>query len=230
MKTKLVQTEDYLLFIDANGTPIVGQFHYDFNSENHVEMTYDFTKQTYHRSPILAYTLINPEAKELDLPLLLNPFDSLNRRKFIYLVKNTKGGEKGNFTFEVIRFECLEEAEEWCKGKSHLEIEQQEMVVSQSKQFSLEDIQKAIEMARDYIAYMKFGEIKVEFDGGADKIIQSLSTKQYPKEFIPEYYCTGTSMEEDMNCPCFEMEGNKCKFKTITNSEGKQQLVGTYKW
>ena len=47
--------------------------------------------------------------------------------------------------------------------------------------------------------------------------IQSLSQVKIPIAFEAEYYCTNTTMEEDVNCPCFESEGNKCKVKVIDN-------------
>jgi len=55
-----------------------------------------------------------------------------------------------------------------------------------------------------------------------EEIIQSLSTQQLPKEFIPEIRI----INQDYR---FE-RGQRKELKTITNSEGKQELVGTYKY
>jgi hypothetical protein len=52
--------------------------------------------------------------------------------------------------------------------------------------------------------------------------IQSLSTQQLPKEFIPEYK---DFLEGGLGNP-IEVR----RFKTITNSEGKQEIQGTYKY
>lgn len=85
---------------------------------------------------------------------------------------------------------------------------------AQSKQFSLEDMKDILEEGLNW------------FDGGRDKeirdsetwfnhYIQSLSNKQLPKFFIPE---------ENYG------DGALIKYKTIINSEGKEELVGAYKY
>ena len=98
---------------------------------------------------------------------------------------------------------------------------------AQSKQFSLEDM-------------IAFG--KKCFYKGFDKsenddsncytawreenpgLIQSLSIQQLPKEFIPKY-----EREHDDTVPFPKMKDSKT-IKTITNSEGKSELIGTYKY
>lgn len=223
MKTKLVQTEDYLLFIDANGTPIVGQFHYDFNSENHVEMTYDFTKQTYHRSPILAYTLINPEAKELDLPLL-PPFGEVSVENLALKAYHIDSME----TLDLPPFEDTKNCVEgFIKGYK---------AAQQAKQYSLDDMKKAIEMARtgygwdgninvvDNLDNDGYGGCVDNFDKefkfkSEEEIIQSLTTQRMPSEFIPELVIISNDKVY------FDKQ-----LKTITNSEGKQELVGIWKY
>ena len=57
--------------------------------------------------------------------------------------------------------------------------------------------------------------------------IQSLSTQQLPKEFIPETYCNYGD-----ECPskgAYDKQ-HLCdvRLKTIKNSEGKKELVGKY--
>src|SRR5690606_13674129 len=55
------------------------------------------------------------------------------------------------------------------------------------KQFSLEDVKKAIEMAREY-DFVQFTNGETEYKYTEEEIVQSLSTQQtYPKEFIPEW-------------------------------------------
>lgn len=228
MQTKLIKTKDYLILIDEEVEIIhPSYYYYKHFGEDVISHTDDVMKglntvenlnKDNFFSKIIAYRKLNENAKELDLPLLPNPFNPLNRRKFIYLVKNTKGGEKGNIIFEVIRFECLKEAEEWCKDKPHLEIEQQEIVVSQSKQFSLEDINKAI--AFGFGIYRK--EDRAPFNLEINEFIQSLSTQQLPKEFIPDY----EEIEVDRFIPKMPIN----ILKTITNSEGKEELIGIYKY
>lgn len=104
--------------------------------------------------------------------------------------------------------------------------------------FSLEDMRKAIEMAR---------ETREEFDleGNSEgwigydeeEIIQSLSTQQLPKEFIPSVKCGRCYMPNGDKEGCWsarECSRNNGDYKDVfistTNSEGKQELVGTYKY
>lgn len=104
--------------------------------------------------------------------------------------------------------------------------------------FSLEDIKKAIEMAR----LMTDDGVEDSFDtesisgltelctyGLRDKyseeeIIQLLSTQQLPKEFEPRMYPKYTQydgFEEDDEIPVMTP-------MTYTNSEGKQEIQGRY--
>src|SRR5690606_9167115 len=106
---------------------------------------------------------------------------------------------------------------------------------AQSKQFSLEDMKKAIEMAREYefVQYTN-GETKDKYSEA--EIIQSLSTQQLPKEFVPTiFYRTSSSgrtitlkeysgFSEQMKLQC------KLYFASNNNSEGKEVLIVTYKY
>lgn len=100
---------------------------------------------------------------------------------------------------------------------------------AQLKQFSLEDVKKAIEMAREQSepyyggGGLVLSEPIYEDKHTEEEIIQSLSTQQLPKEFIPEWKQTHSGIFRENNIPYATM-------KTITNSEGKKELVGTYKY
>lgn len=89
---------------------------------------------------------------------------------------------------------------------------------TQSKQFSLEDMKKAFEA----------GEARWGTDGLIDsepsfgEFIQSLSTQKLPSEFIPEY----DEIIVDKLVPKMPID----TIKTITNSEGKEELVGVYRY
>lgn len=100
----------------------------------------------------------------------------------------------------------------------------------QSKQFSLEDMKKAIDRAY-CIGYSdkKINEhchlgIKRE-----EEIIQSLSNQQLPQSFIPEYIGGGEYLAGEIGGNEIWAEYPK-ELKTITNSEGKQEIKGHYIW
>lgn len=103
--------------------------------------------------------------------------------------------------------------------------------------FSLEDMKKAIEMAREY-EFIQFGGGDTESKYTEEEIIQSLSTQQLPKEFVPEYTLIKENgireLMKDEFYQKFPEELPNCvfekKLKTITTSEGKQLLVGNYKY
>lgn len=170
---------------------------------------------------IIGYRKLIESAEDLDLPLLPNPFE--NDGKTLKLAK-----EYVNEKYELYAFKQSLVNIFLCgyKARSH-------------KQFSLEDVKKAIEMAR----IMKDDECE-EFDtesisglaetctyGLKDKytkeeIIQSLIVQYLPNEFVPEYIypneCYGQCGICDRSC---DMKA----FKTIKNSENKQELIGVYK-
>lgn len=81
--------------------------------------------------------------------------------------------------------------------------------------FSLEDMKKAIEMATH------INPNNTDRFYSKEEIIQSLSTQQLPKEFIPEIEQYTQNYHKDIWYN---------RIKTITNSEGKEFLVGTYKY
>lgn len=89
---------------------------------------------------------------------------------------------------------------------------------AQSKQFSLEDMKKAIEFSYNAGRRLERKAVSPDFNFKIyrEELIQSLSTQQLPKEFIPEYEA--------------KTEFGPFKLKTITNSQGKEELVGTYKY
>lgn len=157
---------------------------------------------------IVAYYALK-EAKKLDLPLLPNPFEELDLEELSNLFI-----ENDNNTPDIL----------FIKKQAFIE----GYKAAQAKQFSLEEMNIAIEMAREgnFSNYEHFGY--VDWDNTEDKIIQSLSTQQLPKEFIPEYekYCsTGRKCDS---------KGSNCKSAILkpktTNSEGKETIVGTYKY
>jgi len=164
------------------------------------------------------YYPLTKEAKELDLPLLPNPFEEEPLMKQASKLRELRGYHKDNhYSF--------------CGGF----IEGYKAAQS-DKRFSLEDVKKAIQMAKTLV------EGKQEFEienilGSSDgtygisekyteeEIIQALSTQQLPKVFIPEYTNTNSYGSETNG-----YDSGNFILKTITNSEGKEELIGTYKY
>ena len=97
-----------------------------------------------------------------------------------------------------------------------------------NKQFSLEDIKKAIEMAREgnFSNYEHYGY--VDWVNSEEQIIQSLSTQQLPVGFIPEPNDIGFIKNADIMVGKKLYDKIMSPFKTITNSDGKEELVGNY--
>lgn len=211
---KLQQTKDYLLLIDEeaeikentwyenNGILFLSDNEYDEgNNPNNSN-----PKVTDFNNSIIAYYPLNSEVKELDLPLLPNPFEvdveELSEKANGYAYYGKPLGEK-----------YLAFKEGFIKGYK----------TAQPKQYSLEDILKFRKVLEEgALTNMSCASAIVEFD----KFIQSLSTQQLPSEFIPEYenkcWCL-----KPMSGGCFECTK---VLKTITNSEGKEELVGTYRY
>ena len=289
----LIQTNDYLFLIDEEAKITSNCLHlYDKNNPLCIYSAHQFDESVWYEfKRIISYYSLTKEAKELDLPLLPNPFE-----------KNIE-----------------DLCQNFWMSKHNPNISRQEQIfnafksgyrAAQSKQFSLEDIKKAIEMARRGIS-SNIGEFDLNALYGIQDlkdvnhkysdfdIIQSLSTQQLPKEFFPEYrkvekysfkdnfgvenftfkgvqendvlistqnqpgiggffitypmlliergkeykikkvssfgfYTVPWIIDEDGNhaipdYDLFVLKDEKL-LKTITNSEGKLELVGTYKW
>lgn len=239
---KLLNTESYLLLIYEEAE--IKEKDYFVNTiqkevyHNNIK-NYNVDKE--YLKLIIAYYPLSKEAKELDLPLL-PPFEENID------VKALKLGLK-EYPYRDINNDLALGG--FIRGYK----------AAQSKQsFSLEDIKKAIEMAKTLVDGKQEFEIE-NILGSSDgtygisekyteeEIIQSLSTQQLPKEFvlIEQYQWDRTCNEckkgfdfKDIvdtkynSCPhCGSFKHAAViydKYKTITNSEGKQELVGAYKY
>lgn len=203
---KLVQTKDYLLLIDEEaeikeGDKVEFNCGYAYNPC----IVYDNSINKEDCKLLIGYYPLTKEAKELDLPLLPNPFERL---------------------FNIT---------EWAKEEhkfNHRSIHELSFILgcevgyekAQSKEFNLEDIKKAIEYG--HVSEQPFLKDRL------DNFIQSLSTQQLPSEFIPEYEYKEALEKVDELSDKIGVTPIISKLhktlKTITNSEGKQELVG--KW
>lgn len=221
---KLLTTKDYLLLIDK-GAEIKGS---PFLCYNPLKITWDDDVVLYQGAmpeynyrglqKIIAYYPLNSEAKELDLPLLPNPFEEIDVEKLACKKYNIKEGIN-DYDERYYNSHNVAKAEAFITGYK----------AAKAKQFSLEDVKKAFNAGYDLNTWEQLGVPNEERDYlNEHQFIQSLSTQQLPKEFISEYeYIESVDelweFQDDDSLP-------KRKIKTITNSEGKEVLVGTYKF
>lgn len=192
---QLTQTNDYLLLIDEDAEIKVS----DFITDTYNVWQWKDDSSLLGRKLVMAYYPLSKEAKELDLPLLPNPFEEVDINKII---------DEGNYGYhdESIDNFYREGFRDGYKAAS--------------KQFSLEDMKKAMELGLTLIDGNVHNQER--FEG----FIQSLSTKQLPKEFIPEYDLMNEGYDKPEDYPYQE-----CKvLKTIINPKSKQEIVGVYKY
>ena|SRR5690606_6914887 len=221
MSTKLIQTEEYLLLIDEEAEVCRGQHRF---LNNKVEPIHEGHNYPYKGNKVIAYYPLAKEAKELDLPLLPNLFgDEINFKEIVENLPEHDALTSMDGTYSHFHYQ----SEAMIKGY------ELGYKAAQSKQFSLEDLKKAIDLTQQicdrnahYVQRDRNVHVPMITIDEEEEIIRSLSTQQLPKEFIPEYekrcWCA-----KPMNEGCFECSN---LLKTITNSEGKEELVGTYKY
>ena len=247
MQTKLIQTKDYLLLIDEeaeikendylllNNEHPKGRIRKCFHLTNNNALWngkdwntlkgkhffidpkesegWGFVTELECKK-IIAYYPLTKEVKELDLPLLPNPFieeidentylKNIGHECFLQMKKLNPSGGIREFIRMAVEFGYK---------------------AAQSKQFSLDDMKKAFEVGTNYGIYLRGGSYDHRDNIDWEDYEKSLSTQQLPKEFIPEYEIVYSSKELADKGFIYEEV-----FKTITNSEGKQELVGTYKY
>ena len=241
MQTRLIQIKDYLLLIDEDAEIQPNDLIerdgnvYKCTIANKIEVIV-YKKDSYagsfpprECSKLIAYYPLTKEAKELDLPLLPNPFEAIANILFTDYISKYKSEFNPN-------------TDAYSKGIK-IGFMAGYKAVQSNKQFSLEDMIKAIEMAREQSEPYYGGGGLVLFEPiyenkyTEEEIIQSLSTQKLPKEFIPEYevvyfHGNGYYNESELSIEVREKYNfmKESKLKTITNSEGKQELVGIYKY
>ena len=226
MQTRLIQIKDYLLLIDEDAEIQPNDLIerdgnvYKCTIANKIEVIV-YKKDSYagsfpprECSKLIAYYPLTKEAKELDLPLLPNPFieeidentylKNIGHECFLQMKKLNPSGGIREFIRMAVEFGYK---------------------AAQSKQFSLDDMKKAFEVGTNYGIYLRGGSYDHRDNIDWEDYEKSLSTQQLPKEFIPEYEIVYSSKELADKGFIYEEV-----FKTITNSEGKQELVGIYKY
>lgn len=206
---KLVKNNLYLLLIDEESRGIafgeigVNMRHSELEVETRNMGGYGSDKYYWSHKKIIAYYPLTKEAKELDLPLL-PPFEEVDVEK-LALKEYPDGCDGTDMSATIYRRIFIEGYK-----------------AAQSKQFSLEDIRDAFRAGSDFGSSPFSGQGKELID--ENKYIQSLSTKQLPKEFEPliEIY----DFDHGVGRSCIPRK----ILKITTNSEGKEVLVGKYKY
>lgn len=184
MQTETVFTTDYILLLDLDieigkGDPFLT----DKGEIGDVAWT------TNNKTKILAYSKLNSEASDLKLPLLLEWYDGIDVEKLAknrYPIRIYDG-----YTNED---ENKEPRDIWIDGFKTAQ------GLSNDKQFTLKDIQKAINLARTGYGYDGNIDIVEHVDGGGidnynnefkflseENIIRQLQQSKSPKKFEPEY-------------------------------------------
>lgn len=191
---KLIQTNDYLLLIDEEAE--IKDCYY-YNSLDKALRKNNNLNHSYHYK-VIAYYPLTKEAKELNLPLLPNPFE--NKTDVVALAIEKYGDGYG----------AIDQIDAFKEGYKAAQ--------QSNKQFSLEDMLDVFEYGLSKPEFQLTRRLKEDFE----KFIQSLSIQQLPKEFITEY----EEIQEQQWNPTSWVK----QLKTITNSEGKEELVGVYRY
>lgn len=254
---ELINNKDYLLLINEEETINKGDLCYSADlmdeSELHICVIPDNCKNLCNK--VIAYYPIIETAKELNLPLLPNPFKSID----IW--------EKGKESYQ--KFKSLNG--DHYHSNSYLNGFNEAYTSIESKQFSLDDVKK---LFKDYFKWCIEGNATLINTALMDvninrffDIFESQIQNQLPKEFIPEYkieyetvqfidnkdltktFFKGIeydNLSKDIGVTVRDSNGKIWTFPTykrfeiikpkikelkiIKNSEGKQELLGNYKY
>lgn len=236
---KLIKTKHYLLLIDEEAEIRDRDYFIrdnpplDFKPKRFIEKR-GVLNPSSKCNRIKAYYPIK-EAKELKgLPLLPNPFD--DKTYWIATVIFKDGTKLKSEKF----YKYDSGIKSWSSNFSYLMEDKIECInydkytENHPEQFSLGDVKKAFNAGYDLNTWEQLGIPNEERDYLNEyEYIQSLSTQRLPKEFIPDYQYRPSTGETTYIQDGWEynQDGiNERKLKTITNSEGKQELVGEYKY
>lgn len=290
---KLINTQGYLLFIDEKAE--IKEDDYYVNTQNkpyvNISGATRFNGLYDKCYKILAYCPLTKDAKELDLPILPNPFKEVDVMKLAQSSWNENKEKKGHYSKKDINEQIS------MSGGYICGFEEGYKTAQAKGQYSLEDMISFAEYVGNY--YTDIHKPVIPTEELLNSFIQSLSTQQLPKEFILEmrkiskysyidnygrecftfkgllegdiiisnktqegiggdfipfpmslikenkeylikeissfgFYTVPWIIDEDGNhtipdFDLFRVKGDE-RFKTITNLEGKQELVGTYKY
>lgn len=254
MQTKLIKTEDYLLLVEDIHHPnlnvhnwyvckdlsAIGKItnitmaNYEGISTEGVGLSF-LHHQANTVYKILAHLPLN-NAPILEGVDLLPPFKKeVDVEKLACNIYNLSLDEYEYISEELSQNRSL--IEEHYKDMGREEIAERYFDVisfiagynaAQAKQFSLEDMKKAIDLARLGVeqTILNRNTGKCFYNFSTQEIIQSLSTQQLPIDFIPRLYPKYTQydgFEEDDEIPTMSL-------MTTTNSQGQKVVQGEYKF
>lgn len=238
---KLIQTKDYLLLIDEEAEIKEEDYYYwELTNTVQINRLFEEDRKLGRTGPkgdvykTIAYYPLTKEAKELDLPLLHNPFeDKVDVEKLAEEYLQKWRGLNNVHLSNIIHADR-------CKNDF---IAGYKAAQQSNKQFSLEDIKTVIKWLNKNYSLIE-DELFEPYIGKEDEVpdvffhsvyeealnrgIQSLSTQQLPVGFIPEPNDIGFIKNADIMVGKKLYDKIMSHFKTITNSEGKEELVGNY--
>lgn len=257
---KLITTKDYLLLIDEEAEIKEEDYAYKKQANviyhddilqiksNTVGVNYPDIAKIY-RDKIIGYYPLTSEAKPLDGIPLLPPFkEEVNVKRLAIEYVNSeeisskkKWNTKQYFDYDLKGID-LQGKDDFLYKKLLLKLYAETIFgfeagyKANTKQFSLEDIRKIIIKVSSDVITKGYGPCSVsahyarEWMEENNNFIQSLSTQQLPKEFIPE-------IEQQCSCICHSQPrvvhfmacchpGNLI----IKHVDGKRELVGEYKY
>lgn len=239
MQTKFIKTEDYLLLVGENkfmkkGDKFLFTFITNeictFKSETLADFLTTENDSRNNRSchKILAHLPLNnaPILEGVDLlPELDNGLDKLSKDLFSTPLKIKKRGVKNNFLNPLKGFKKWDIA--FKAGYK----------AAQARQFTLEDLEKAIELARemDYSNYEYYGSCEKTYS--KEEIIQQIQQSKLPVDFVCQF---DTIISKHIPYPKeLEVVGQGYELgypvtekvlKTIPNPQGQKVVQGEYKF
>lgn len=225
---KLLQTNTYLLLIDEEVEIRVNNLFYPMDGKGHITRRSSMYLNVDGCGKIIAYRKLNEEAKELEGLPLLPPFEEVVDVKYLALnhIEKTIGINPKDERWDEVAITF-----------KNMFIAGYKAAQQSNKQFSLGDVIRAYDegtnsgalyesLCGEHDSYEEMEEAEKYIKQERDEFIQSLSTQQLPKEFKPIMYPKYTQydgFEEDDEIPVMTP-------MTFTNSEGKKELIGTYKY
>lgn len=212
MQTKLIKTKDYLLLLCEKAEIWGGEYIYNSEYQKIIKTSAEYIRALDSNNTlylicdkILAHLPLNnaPILEDVDL---LPPFEEVDVEK----LAKEQCPEWNYSTKSHLAF-LKHEREGFIKGYKAAQ--------QSNKQFSLKDIENIL------IKYLEEGFISKEQGYINPKtFLQSLSTQQLPKNFVPEIGDEVLNSKWGYGSACIS------KLKTITNSQGQKVVQGEYKF
>lgn len=216
---KLLQTKEYLCLIDKEAKIKKGDLVAPRGLASYKVKSFDplFDSSSFHYK-VIAYFPLTKDSKELDLPLLPNPYNTLEAKKF-------KDAQEYALSKNQTNIGCLTKTKvAWLDG------------YEAAGQFNLEDIKKAFEAGWQCKVNNGYKSDGTYYEDES-KLIQSLSTQQLPKEFIPQYkkQCSRYDYTWCHDAHSYGYDGDSCdhcinQLVVAEHEKGINQLMGTYKY